>query len=84
MYCVRLQLPSFCQQLSFKLKPQTFQTSKIIFDAKEEISKATRAQYVGKGCDPVFSRPVPFLSRVQPQTITRNLIRVPDWHTLYI
>ena len=72
MYCVLLLLSSFCQQLSFKLKPQTFQTSKIIFDGKEEISKATRAEYVGKECDPVFSRPALFHSRVQPQTITGN------------
>ena len=65
---------NFLLNISHKL----FTTSKIIFDAKEGISKVTRALYVGKGCDPVFSRPVPFLSRVQSQTTTRNWIGDPD------
>ena len=73
---------NFLLNISHKL----FTTSKIIFDTKEGISKVTRALYVGKGCDPVFSRPVPFLSRVQSkqQQETELGTLIADLHMLYI
>ena len=67
---------NFLLNISYKL----FTTSKIIFDAKEGISKVTRAQYVGKGCDPVF---FPGFSHKQQQETEQGTL-IADLHMLYI